>query len=75
MAVTMTTNERMDCLSEMPAALIAVNSELSPRFPKAISEDNRMAKGKACGISINPMYQKNCASTSIDRPLPMSSST
>ena len=34
-----------------------------------------MANGKACGISIRPMYQKNCAMISSDRPFPMSSST
>jgi len=31
------------CISEMPAALMAVSSELSPRFPKTISELSRMA--------------------------------
>ena len=59
----------------MPAALMAVSSELSPKLPKVMSDDNNMANGKACGISINPIYQKNCANTSIDNPLPMSSST
>ena len=59
----------------MPAALIAVNSLLSPKLPKVISDDKSIANGNACGTSINPMYQKNCAMTSIDKPLPMSSST
>ena len=68
-------SDRIDCISEMPAALMAVNSELSPRLPKVISEERRMASGNACGISISPMYQKNCASTSIDSPFPISSST
>ena len=75
MAMTITISERMACISEMPAALIAVSSELSPRLPKEISDDNNIAKGKACGISISPIYQKNCAKMSIDKPLPMSSST
>ena len=71
----MTMSERMACNSEMPAALMAVSSELSPRLPKVISDDSRMASGKACGMSMMPIYQKNCASTSIDKPLPTSSST
>ena len=33
MMVTMTIRERIDCNREMPADLMAVNSELSPRFP------------------------------------------
>ena len=32
---------------EMPAALMAVSSELSPRLPNVISEERRMASGKA----------------------------
>ena len=71
----MTISERMACNSEMPAALMAVNSELSPRLPNVISDDSRMASGKAWGISIRPIYQKNCAMTSSDSPLPISSST
>ena len=73
--MTMKMSERIDCISEMPAALMAVSSELSPRLPKAMSEESRMASGNACGMSIRPMYQKNCASTSRVRPLPISSST
>ena len=59
MVMVMTVSERMACLSEIPAALIAVNSELSPRLPKVMSEDSRMANGNACGISMIPIYQKN----------------
>ena len=59
MRQTMTISEREACSSEIPAALMAVSSELSPRFPNTISDDSRMASGKACGISISPMYQKN----------------
>ena len=66
---------RKVCISEMPAALMAVSSELSPRLPKVISADSRMANGKACGISIRPIYQKNLAMISSDSPLPISSST
>ncbi len=74
MATVITIKERKLCISDMPAALMAVSSELSPRLPKVISELSNIANGRACGTIIRPMYWKNCASTSIDRPLPMSSS-
>ena len=63
------------CISDMPAALMAVSSQLSPKLPKVISEDSHMANGRACGMRKRPIYQKNWASTSIDSPLPISSST
>lgn len=63
-----------DCIRDIPAAFIAVSSQLSPKLPKVINEDSSMASGMACGTSISPIYQKNCASISIDRPLPISSS-
>ena len=74
MMTVMTMSERKACIREMPAALMAVSSELSPRLPKVISEERRMASGKACGTSIRPIYQKNCAITSIEIPFPMRSS-
>ena len=43
----MNISERIDCSSDIPAAFIAVSSELSPRFPNAISEESRIAKGSA----------------------------
>ena len=49
---------------------MAVSSELSPRLPKVISDESSMASGNACGMSMSPMYQKNCASTSSESPLP-----
>ena len=67
-------SDRNDRINEIPAALMAVSSLLSPRLPKVMSEESRMAKGKACGTIINPMYQKNCARISIDKPLPIKSS-
>ena len=73
--MVMTISERKACISEMPAALIAVSSLLSPRFPNVINEESRIASGKACGTSIRPMYQKNLPSISSDRPFPISSST
>ena len=59
MMTVMTISERKACISEMPAALMAVSSELSPRLPNVMSEDRRIANGRACGTSIRPMYQKN----------------
>ena len=53
--MTIAIRERIACSKEIPAALMAVNSELSPKFPKAISELSRMARGKAWGISISPI--------------------
>ena len=72
MTVT-TMSERNDCMSEMPAALMAVSSELSPRLPKVISELSRMANGKAIGTNIRAIYQKKWAMTSSDNPLPIRS--
>ena len=33
------------CINDMPAALMAVSSLLSPKLPKAISEDRSIARG------------------------------
>ena len=55
MSITITMSERKDCIKDIPAALIAVNSQLSPKFPNVISDERSMASGKAWGISINPM--------------------
>ena len=63
------------CKRDMPAALMAVSSDVSPRLPKVMSDESRMAKGSACGTIISAMYQKNCASTSSDNPLPIKVST
>ena len=75
MKITMTISDLNACNSEIPEALMAVSSLLSPRFPNVMSDDSNMANGKACGTSMRLMYQKNCASTSIVNPLPISSST
>ena len=53
MAVTTKMSGRNVCISEMPEALMAVNSELSPRLPKVMSDDSRMAKGSAVGTIIS----------------------
>ncbi len=61
--------------SDMPDALMAVSSLLSPRLPMVMSEASSTASGSAVGTSISAIYQKNCASTSSDRPLPIRSAT
>lgn len=75
MIQVITIKERKACNNDIPAALIAVSSELSPKFPNVIKEERRIARGKACGTIINPMYQKNCARAVIGIPLPIRSST
>lgn len=70
-----TIKPRNDFTSEIPEALMAVNSELSPKLPNVINDDNNIANGKACGTNINPKYPKNSAKTSIDKPFPTSLST
>ena len=74
MMMVMMIRDRKDCIREIPAALMAVSSELSPRLPNVISEERRIASGNAWGTSINPIYQKNWAITSMVSPFPMSSS-
>ena len=75
MSTTNTINPLRLFSSDIPAALMAVSSLLSPRLPIVMREERRTASGKACGTSISPMYQKNLPSTSNDSPLPISSST
>ena len=47
-----TTNGRMICSNEIPAALMASNSNRSPRLPKVISEASRIASGNAMGTIV-----------------------
>jgi hypothetical protein len=59
----------------MPAAFIAVSSKFSPKFPKVISEANKIAKGKAIGTSEKIAYKKNSANTDQPIPFPTNSAT
>lgn len=68
-------SERKVRMVDMPADLMAVSSLLSPKLPNVMRDDSKMASGKACGTRNKPMYQKNCAMTSMDSPLPISTST
>ena len=72
--IEITMSDRNDCIKEMPAALMAVSSLLSPKLPKVMSDESKMANGNACGTNIKPIYQKNCAIISMDSPLPIKSS-
>ena len=74
MTTVMVMSERNAYISEMPAALMAVSSQLSPRLPKVMRDDSRIASGNAWGTRVRPIYQKNCAMTSSEMPLPISSS-
>ena len=38
---------------DSPALFIAVSSKCSPRFPKVMREDNKIASGKAVGIVVS----------------------
>jgi len=44
-----TSKGRINRIREMPAALIATNSNFSPRFPKVIIDEKSNAKGNAMG--------------------------
>ena len=66
MKVDMRISDLNACISDVPEALIAVSSELSPKFPNVINDERRIANGNACGTSISPIYQKNCAIISIE---------
>ena len=68
---TITISDLKDCINEIPAALIAVNSLLSPKLPNVINAESNIAKGKAWDTSIKLIYQKNWARTSIVSPLPI----
>jgi hypothetical protein len=37
---------------EMPADLMATNSKLSPKFPKVMMDEIKIAKGRASGIAV-----------------------
>ena len=43
---------RMMRKSEIPAAFMAVSSNFSPRLPKLISDESKIAKGSASGTTV-----------------------
>src|ERR1700759_4982261 len=59
---------------EIPEDLIATNSKLSPRFPKVIIDEIRMAIGIESVSSVAPAYHKNFPIVRRSSPLPTRSS-
>jgi hypothetical protein len=54
-------NGRMNLIKGIPAALIAINSKLSPKFPKVMMDENNNANGNAVVKVVaetNPMSSK-----------------
>ncbi len=47
-----TINGRIDLISDMPEAFMAVSSNRSPRFPNVISDASSMASGNAIGTIV-----------------------
>ena len=60
--------------NEMPEALIATSSKLSPRLPNVMSEESRIARGSASGIRTAPWYQINSRMIEAPNPFPTKSS-
>ena len=55
----------------MPADFMLSNSKCSPRLPNEMRLARRTASGIDLGMTVRLLYQKNLASKSIVRPLPM----
>ena len=58
----------------MPAALIAINSKLSPKFPKVMMDENSKANGNAVVIVLTETNPINCKMVKMSKPLPTKSS-
>jgi hypothetical protein len=65
---------RMKRNKGIPAALMATNSKLSPKFPKVIIEENKSASGKAVGTQNKVTSPTNFKTVRISRPFPTRSS-
>jgi hypothetical protein len=65
---------RMNLTNEMPAALMAINSKLSPKFPKVIMEENNNANGNAVVKVVADTKAMSCKMVNKSRPLPTRSS-
>jgi len=59
---------------ETPAALAAISSYVSPRFPKVMIEESRIDKGKASGIILAEKKNISLEITSQPIPFPAKSS-
>ena len=70
-----TTNKgRMKRSNGIPADLMATNSKLSPRLPKVMIEEIKMAKGNASGIAVTVTYEVSSKMLRISNPFPTRSS-
>ena len=58
----------------MPAALIAISSKLSPKFPNVMMEEKSKANGKAVVIVLTETNPINSKMVKISKPLPTKSS-
>jgi hypothetical protein len=58
----------------MPADLIAVNSELSPKFPNVMIAANKIPSGNAMGTRVVDNNPMNLLMVMTSRPLPINSS-
>ena len=65
---------RINRTSGIPAALIAINSKLSPRFPKVIIDENNKARGKAVVMVLTQTNPINFSMVKRSKPLPTKSS-
>jgi hypothetical protein len=65
----------MALCKEIPEAFMAVSSINSPKLPKVISEESRMAKGKANEKVVSETKPSSLKIITHSRPLPTRSST
>ena len=65
---------RMKRTSGIPAALMAMSSKLSPKFPKVIMEENSNARGKAVVMVLTETKPINSKMVKRSKPFPTKSS-
>jgi len=70
----MNTKGRMNRSNEIPADLMATSSKLSPRLPKVIMEESKIAKGRARGMAVTVTKLVSLRILIRSRPLPTRSS-
>jgi hypothetical protein len=64
----------MNLCKETPADFMAVNSKCSPKLPKVMMEESRIAKGNAIGTNLAEAYKINSAIIVHSNPFPAKSS-
>ena len=65
---------RIKRISGIPAALMAMSSKLSPKFPKVMIEEKSKAKGRAVVKVLTETRPTNCKIVRRSKPLPTKSS-